>query len=45
LARRNAIEISDSRWQFDVERLVEALEAELERQAVKRTEPGPPPQG
>lgn len=40
LARRNAIEISDSRWQFDVERLIEALEAELERRAAGQPEPG-----
>lgn len=36
LARRNAIEISDSRWTFDVERLIEAIEAALS------SEPEPP---
>jgi Carboxypeptidase regulatory-like domain/TIR domain len=38
LARRNAIEISDSRWQFDVGRLIEALEEELSR---KQAQPQP----
>jgi hypothetical protein len=33
LARRNAIEISDSRWQFDVERLIGVLEEELNRKS------------
>jgi hypothetical protein len=31
LASRNAIEISDSRWQFDMDRLIETLEDELSR--------------
>jgi hypothetical protein len=30
LARLNAVELSDSRWQYDVEQLIEALEGETE---------------
>jgi hypothetical protein len=40
LARRNAIEISDSRWQFDMERLIGALEEELDKESAKQTESG-----
>jgi hypothetical protein len=39
LARRNAIEISDSRWQFDVERLIETLEEVLSSEPAQ---PQPP---
>lgn len=31
LARRNAIEMSDTRWKFDVERLIETLDEELNK--------------
>ena len=48
LARRNALEISDERWEFDVGRLIDTLEVRLEkrssreiaRQRVKRSSPG-----
>ena len=39
LARRNAIEISDSRWQFDIERLIAAIEEALMRESAKQAEP------
>jgi hypothetical protein len=48
LARRNAIEISDSRWKFDVERLIETIEEELNRESAGQTKPasvGAPPVG
>jgi hypothetical protein len=41
LARRNAIEISDSHWQLDVDLLVEALEEELSREPAQ-PQPRPP---
>jgi hypothetical protein len=48
LARRNALEISDERWEFDVGRLIDTLEVRLEkrssrelvRQRVKRSSQG-----
>ncbi|HEY0324208.1 MAG TPA: toll/interleukin-1 receptor domain-containing protein [Pyrinomonadaceae bacterium] len=39
LARRNAIEISDSRWKFDVERLIAAIEQELNRESAGQINP------
>jgi hypothetical protein len=38
LARRNAIEISDSRWVFDVERLIDAIEEALANEPSKPVE-------
>lgn len=38
LARRNAIEVSDSRWAFDVERLIAAIEEALSQEPSKQTE-------
>ncbi|HEX7318426.1 MAG TPA: TIR domain-containing protein [Pyrinomonadaceae bacterium] len=43
LARRNAIEISDARWVFDVGRLAEAIEGALAREPAKPPEPSPLP--
>lgn len=43
LSRRNAIDISDSRWQFDVDRLTEALEEELSRKP-EQPQPQQPPE-
>lgn len=40
LSRRNAIELSDTRWKFDVERLIVTLERELDKISPKP--PGPP---
>lgn len=40
LARRNAIELSDSRWQFDVGRLVEAIEEQLAIRVAPAPQPG-----
>lgn len=39
LARRNAVEISDSRWAFDVERLVAVIEETLASEPAKQAEP------
>ena len=39
LARRNAVEISDLRWDYDVGRLVEVIEETLESEPAKREEP------
>jgi hypothetical protein len=39
LARRNAIEISDSRWAFDVERLIAAVEEALMKEPAQQAEP------
>jgi hypothetical protein len=38
LSRRNAIELSDSRWKYDVERLLETLEKELGTESKKQPE-------
>ena len=38
LARRNALEISDARWAYDVGRLIETLEAKLKKRACGRGE-------
>ena len=40
LARRNAVEISDSRWAFDVDRLGDAIEEALARGPAKPPESG-----
>jgi hypothetical protein len=42
LARRNAIEVSDSRWSFDVDRLADAIEEALKQEPAKPPEPGAP---
>ena len=42
LARRNAIEVSDSRWSFDVNRLADAIEEALRQEPAKPPEPGAP---
>ena len=39
LARRNAVEISDNRWDYDVGRLVEVIEETLKRGPAARVEP------
>lgn len=47
LARRNAIEISDGRWDYDAERLVRALRGSLaakQAEAIPVTKEGPLPQ-
>lgn len=41
LARRNAIEFSDNRWQFDVAQLIEALEEELSKEPARPQPQGP----
>lgn len=41
LARRNAIEISDSRWAFDVDRLSDAIEEALAQGPTRTTEAAP----
>jgi hypothetical protein len=41
LARRNAIEVSDTRWDYDSERLVAALERALGRAALRPSPPKP----
>ena len=43
LARRNAIELSDERWQFDTERLAAALEQKLAGTPAARAESDDPP--
>jgi hypothetical protein len=43
LARRNAIEISDARWAFDVERLADAIEEALAQEPAERSEAGASP--
>lgn len=42
LARRNAIEVSDSRWSFDVDRLADAVEEALAQEPTKPPESGAP---
>jgi hypothetical protein len=43
LARRNAVEISDSRWAFDVERLASVIEESLAGEPAGRAEASAPP--
>jgi hypothetical protein len=44
LARRNAIELSDARWDCDADRLIRALESDLlEMEAKEGSVPSPSP--
>lgn len=43
LARRNALELSDVRWQYDVGRLIRTLERVMQEPSGPRTEPPAPP--
>ena len=40
LSRRNAIEISDARWKYDVDRLIKVLEQVLNKQPVREIDKG-----
>ena len=44
LARRNSIELSDARWEFDVGRLVEVLDKALGKQPSPAQPPAKPPE-
>lgn len=43
LANRNAMELSDRRWDYEVQRLIEALEEVVRQPADERPAPGPAP--
>ncbi|HYO12635.1 MAG TPA: toll/interleukin-1 receptor domain-containing protein [Thermoanaerobaculia bacterium] len=45
LARRNAIELSDGRWAFDVDRLLQTIEGVLQEKAPSAPVPGPSDRG
>jgi hypothetical protein len=44
LARRNALELSDSRWQYDMQRLLSTLETLLANTSAVQARPALPPQ-
>jgi TIR domain len=44
LGRRNALELSDARWRYDIGRLVAALEERVAETQMWEQEPGPEPQ-